>query len=134
MAFNQRLIVVQIPINAGKKGSEKREVLLISFSISARFVFAIIDGFTDLIKEKDEGQVTFGKSDKHLEFQVLLQCDIPDAPTQCQSIRITTVVKYHNSLGKVYFFFIRPFHALICKWLLKRAARNWEKESTNIVK
>ena len=92
------------------------------------------DGFTDLIKEKDEGQVTFGKSDKHLEFQVLLQCDIPDAPTQCQSIRITTVVKYHNSLGKVYFFFIRPFHALICKWLLKRAARNWEKESTNIVK
>ena len=25
-----------------KKGSEKREVLLISFSISARFVFAII--------------------------------------------------------------------------------------------
>ena len=51
------------------------------------------DGFTDLIKEKDEGLVTFGKSDKHLEFQVLLQCDIPDAPTQCQSIRITTVVK-----------------------------------------
>lgn len=29
------------------------------------------DGFTDLIKEKDEGQVTFGKSDKHLEFQAL---------------------------------------------------------------
>ena len=27
-----------------KKGSEKREVLLISFSISARFVFAIIYG------------------------------------------------------------------------------------------
>lgn len=92
------------------------------------------DGFTDLIKEKDEGKVTFGKSDKHLEFHVLLQCDIPDAPTQCQSIRMTTVVKYHNSLGRVYFFFIRPFHALICKWLLKRAARNWEKESTNIVK
>ena len=55
-------------------------------------------------------------------------------PTQCQSIRITTVVKYHNSLGKVYFFFIRPFHALICKWLLKRAARNWGKENTHIVK
>ena len=47
---------------------------------------------------------------------------------------MTTVVKYHNLLGKVYFFFIRPFHALICKWLLKRAARNWEKENTHIVK
>lgn len=45
MAFNQRLIVVQIPINAREKGSEKREVLLISFSISARFVFAIIGGW-----------------------------------------------------------------------------------------
>ncbi len=92
------------------------------------------DGFTDLIKEQNDEQVILDKSDKHLDFSVMLQCDAPDAQASCQTIRITTIVKYHNPLGRVYFFFIRPFHALICKWLLKRAARIWEKESTNIIK
>lgn len=91
-------------------------------------------GFTELIREEDEKKITFGKSDKHLEFQVLLQCNAPDAEAAYQSIQITTIVHYHNSLGKAYFFFIRPFHALICKGLLKRAARIWEKENTNTVK
>ena len=38
------------------------------------------DGFTDLIKEKDEGKVTFGKSYKHLElfgFRKHLTLDFP---------------------------------------------------------
>ena len=26
---------------------------------------------------------------------------------------ITTVVQYHNTLGKAYFFFIKPFHKMI---------------------
>lgn len=87
--------------------------------------------FTELIREENEEKITLGKSDKHLEFHVLLQCDMPDARTLNQSIRITTIVKYHNSLGKIYFFFIRPFHILICKELLKRAARKWEKGKFN---
>ena len=28
-------------------------------------------------------------------------------------IDITTVVQYHNALGKAYFFFIKPFHRMI---------------------
>ena len=28
-------------------------------------------------------------------------------------IDITTVVQYHNALGKAYFFFIKPFHKMI---------------------
>lgn len=50
-----------------KKGSEKREVLLISFSISARFVFAIIDTAKMFgvdrkfgVKPKDEYTVSSG--------------------------------------------------------------------------
>lgn len=91
-------------------------------------------GFTNLIRKQDDRHVSFGKSDRHLDFDVMLQCDVPDVQASSQTIRITTVVKYHNLLGRVYFFFIRPFHALICKRLLKRAARIWEKESTNIIK
>lgn len=86
-------------------------------------------GFTELIQEQSEERIVFGKSDKHLNFQVRLECDAPDNRTQCQSIRIITSVRFHNTLGKTYFFFIRPFHCLICKTLLKRAARNWEKKN-----
>ena len=91
-------------------------------------------GFTDLIQEQNEENVVFGKQDKHLAFEVRLTCPPPDTYKQSQLIQITTSVQFHNTLGRVYFFFIRPFHRLICRSLLKRAARIWGKESTNIVK
>lgn len=83
-------------------------------------------GFAELMQEQSEEEIVFDKSDKHLTFQVRLECSPPDIRTRCQSVRITTSVRFHNALGKTYFFFIRPFHCLICKSLLKRAARLWE--------
>ena len=85
--------------------------------------------FTELIQEQSKEKVVCSKSDKHLTFRIQLECDTPDTCIQCQSIRITTSVKFHNTQGRIYFFFIHPFHCLICKILLKRAARNWEKET-----
>lgn len=85
--------------------------------------------FTDLVKEEDDNRVVFGKPDKHLDFSVTLQCDAPNTQKRCQTIRMTTIVKFHNLLGKRYFFFIRPFHVLICKGLLKRAVRKWKKST-----
>ncbi|MDR1652533.1 MAG: DUF2867 domain-containing protein [Prevotellaceae bacterium] len=35
-------------------------------------------------------------------------------------ISIITVVHFHNALGKVYFFVIRPFHKIIVKAMIKR--------------
>lgn len=68
--------------------------------------FGLQDGgsFTDLIREQGDKHVAFGKSDKHLDFNVLQQCDVPDAQRYCQTIWITTVVKFCNQLGRVYFF------------------------------
>lgn len=85
-------------------------------------------GFTDLIQEQNEENVVFGKQDKHLAFEVRLTCPPPDTYKQSQLIQIITSVQFHNTLGRVYFFIIRPFHRLICRSLLKRAARNWEKK------
>lgn len=39
-----------------------------------------------------------------------------------QELRITTVVKYNNWLGRAYFFIIRPFHGIIVKSILKHVA------------
>lgn len=86
-------------------------------------------GFTDLIQEQNEENVVFGKQDKHLAFEVRLTCTLPDTYKQCQPIQITTSVQFRSTLGRVYFFFIRPFHCLICRSLLKRAVRLWKKKN-----
>ena len=46
-------------------------------------------------------------TDKHLLFYVSI------AKIGNDLIDITTVVQYHNTLGKAYFFFIKPFHKMI---------------------
>jgi hypothetical protein len=38
-------------------------------------------------------------------------------------IHIATIVHYHNVGGKVYFFFVRPFHKLIFRTMMKRSIR-----------
>ena len=40
-----------------------------------------------------------------------------------QTFTITTVVKFNNRLGRLYFFFIRPFHKVIIRSMLKRVAK-----------
>jgi hypothetical protein len=59
--------------------------------------------------------------DKHLDawFSVLLR----GLPFR-QEITFSTAVKYHNLLGRIYFFFIKPFHKLIIKSTLRQYANN----------
>lgn len=53
------------------------------------------------------------KDDKHLLFYVYI------ARAENNHIEVTTVVQYHNTLGKAYFFFIKPFHKVIVPRVVK---------------
>lgn len=61
----------------------------------------------DCIIEDTENEAIMRKDDKHLLFYVSITKIGNDL------IDITTVVQYHNALGKTYFFFIKPFHKMI---------------------
>ena len=37
-----------------------------------------------------------------------------------QTTEVSTWVKYHNRIGRVYFFFIKPFHRVIVPLVSKR--------------
>lgn len=54
--------------------------------------------------------------DRHLDayFSVLKSDD--------RNIYVNTLVRYNKRMGKVYFFFIRPFHGMIMRAALKRIA------------
>lgn len=65
----------------------------------------------DLIIEETPKEAIMQKDDKHLLFYVDVYIE-PIAENK-QRIEITTIVKYHNWLGKAYFFCIKPFHRVI---------------------
>lgn len=72
--------------------------------------------FTDCIYEKNANEIIWGMPDKHLNFHVSMGCG--EHKDGKQELRVTTVVKYNNWLGRIYFFVIRPFHGIIIAALL----------------
>ena len=55
--------------------------------------------------------------DKHLDAYMSV------LKNGAHEVYVNTSVHYNNRLGKVYFFFIRPFHGIIVRGVLKRAVR-----------
>ncbi len=60
-------------------------------------------------------EMVLGENDKHLDFRVILKYEKVKENESCS---VTTLVKYNNSLGKVYFFFVKPFHRLFVPKLI----------------
>lgn len=62
---------------------------------------------------KNEHEIVLYKDDKHLRFYFSVLYD-------GVKISASTIVQLHNTVGKIYFFFIAPFHFLLVKWQFKR--------------
>lgn len=72
-------------------------------------------GFT--IFDRTDKEIVFGKNDKHLNFKSsFLVNNKPNDNSKI--INLSTVVKYNNWLGKLYFIPVRPFHHMIMRTIL----------------
>ena len=60
-------------------------------------------------------EIVVGEDDRHLDFRVSVLC--ADA-----ELTVSTVVHCHNRLGRVYLLIIAPFHRMVVKASLRRAA------------
>ena len=79
-------------------------------------------GFRSLISERNDEEIILSKDDKHLCFRVSIYCSLPDDGWQDASV--TTVVKYNNLLGRIYFIGIWVFHKLLVKSLFRKATKD----------
>lgn len=72
------------------------------------------------VYDRSQDEILLGGDDSHLDFRasVLIERDGDDA-----SAVLSTVVHYNSWLGRVYFFFVRPFHRLIVKAMLRRLSK-----------
>ena len=75
-----------------------------------------------------ETEIVVGEDDKHLDFRVSLLCSTGTGPQAGHTLTASTVVQCHNLLGRSYLFAIAPFHRLVVKASLRRAAEiGWPK-------
>lgn len=68
------------------------------------------------IYSKGPTEVVLGEDDKHLDFRLSVLCS-------GRQLTVSTVVHCHNFLGRLYIFFIAPFHRLVVQSSLRTAAR-----------
>ena len=68
------------------------------------------------ILERTPEELLLGEDDRHLDFRVSLRVPGDGSAT------LATLVQFRNAWGRLYFFFVRPFHASIARAMLERAA------------
>lgn len=67
---------------------------------------------------KTDHEIVLGEDDKHLDFRVSLYLD-ENTETNQKQLTISTLVKFNNIFGKLYFMPVLPFHKLIVPTILK---------------
>ena len=70
--------------------------------------------------QKNSQEILLGEDDKHLDFRFSLLLQGEGANAQAV---ISTVVHFNNWLGRAYFIPVAPFHKLIVRAILSRAAK-----------
>jgi hypothetical protein len=76
-----------------------------------------------MIYSRSETEIVLGEDDKHLDFRVSVLCSSGPAPESSRQLTLSTVVHCHNLLGRAYILAIAPFHRIVVKASLRRAAR-----------
>jgi len=80
---------------------------------------------------KSETEIVLGEDDKHLDFRLSVLRTPDLSPTLGGQLTVSTVVHCHNLLGRAYILVIAPFHRLVVKASLRRAAHiGWPKAGT----
>lgn len=78
---------------------------------------AYIDFFPVLSESADE--IMLGENDRHLDFRLSLLCQ---ARPNGSMLIATTAARTHNRLGRLYLRAIQPFHILVVRAMIARAA------------
>lgn len=77
------------------------------------------------VLQESPTEVIVGVNDDHLDFRTQFRTDTirlgPDGP-HLGMITVSTIVRTHNRLGRIYLVLAMPFHKLVVRSLLTRVA------------
>ena len=70
---------------------------------------------------QSDGEMVLGFDDRHLDFRIVIQAE--RSGEYHTAVRLMTLIRRHNRLGRIYLATIMPFHKLIVASTLSRIAR-----------
>jgi hypothetical protein len=73
--------------------------------------------------DRSECEIVMAEDDKHLYFRTSLYFE-NTSDQNMDNVYLTTIVKFHNIWGKLYFAPVKPFHKLIIKTLLNNFSKS----------
>ena len=74
------------------------------------------------VQQRHPNEVIIGEDDSHLNFRISV-LRLGDANGKgAPSITVSTAVETHNALGRAYMFVVKPFHRVIARTMVQRAA------------
>ncbi|UZE22069.1 DUF2867 domain-containing protein [Pseudomonas sp. B21-056] len=71
----------------------------------------------------NQTEIVLGEDDKHLDFRISILCAEEAEQEGSRQLVFSTVVQCRKRLGRAYILMIAPFHRLVVKASLLRAAR-----------
>lgn len=123
-AFRNRMVKffgLKVP---GKVAERKRQLQNFSCAPGEQIgLFKVI--------QRTENEVVLGEDDKHLDFRVSLLLQKSCLDDKEKELTITTLVKFHNRMGRLYFIPVKPFHRLIVPAMLKGIIRKLKAEEAS---
>ncbi len=93
-----------------KTGRGKKTNDSFKYSVGSR-----VDLF--MVISRNDNEIVMGETDKHLDFRVSVMRQKQYNSTH---IFVTTIVRYKNIWGRLYFMPVKPFHKLIVRAMMKR--------------
>lgn len=74
------------------------------------------------IYSRNATEILLGEDDRHLDFRVSVLCSGALEQGGARQLTVSTVVHCHNLLGRSYILLIAPFHRMVVRAGLRRAA------------
>ena len=118
----RNLLVSAFGLKTGLGGAPLEPAREVRFELGAR------DCYFTLIDRTDE-ELVMGEGDKHLDFRVSTKKKY--SPEGVTVFELTTVVWYNNWLGPIYFNVVKPFHRLLIRRMVERAAARLGRDFGN---
>jgi hypothetical protein len=81
---------------------------------------------------KTDNEIILGEDDKHLDFRISLFLEPKNIETNQNQLIISTLVKFNNRFGEIYFIPVRPFHKQIVPTVLKGILKEINKTESNV--
>lgn len=82
------------------------------------------------VLDRDGDEILAGEDDRHLDFRVsFLYGRAAESPDGTASVTLTTVVRFHNALGRAYFVPVAPMHRRITRAMLSKTATDLMRDS-----